>query len=97
MSKDVVYYIKRCSTCQLAKSHIWPQGLYSPLPVPQGTWEDVSLAFITGLLRTQRYKDSIMVVEDRFSKMAHFVACHTTNDVSHITNLYLKEIVRLIG
>jgi len=29
--------------------------------------------------------------------MAYFVACHKTNDASHITNLYSKEVVRLHG
>jgi len=94
MSRDVEHFIKRCPTCQLAKNHIRPQGLYTPLPVPQGPWEDVSLDFITGLPRTQRHKDSIMVVVDRFSKMAHFVACHTTFDASQVLNLYFKETVR---
>ena len=97
MSRDVEHFIKRCSTCQLAKDHIRPQGLYTPLPVPQGPWEDVSLDFITGLPRTQRHQDSIMVVVDRFSKMAHFLACHTTFDASQVANLYFKEIVRLHG
>ena len=97
MAKDVEHLVRRCSVCQLAKSHLRPQGLYSPLPVPHGPWEDVSLDFITGLPKTQRQKDSIMVVVDRFSKMAHFVACHTTNDASHVSNLYFKEIVRLHG
>jgi len=64
MSKDVEHFVKTCSVCQMAKSHVLPQGLYSPLPVPQPPWEDVSLEFIMGLSRTQRNKDSIMVVVD---------------------------------
>jgi len=38
-----------------------------------------------------------MVVVDRFSKMAYFVACHTTFDDSQVANLYFKEIMRLDG
>ena len=30
MTKDVEHFIKRCSTCKLAKNHVLPQGLYSP-------------------------------------------------------------------
>jgi len=35
MARDVEHLIRRCSTCQLAKSHTLPQGLYSPLPTPK--------------------------------------------------------------
>ncbi|GKC39173.1 transposon ty3-I gag-pol polyprotein [Tanacetum coccineum] len=65
--------------------------------VPVALWEDVSIDFITGLPRTQRQKDFVMVVVDRFSNMAHFVDCHTTYDVVQISNLYFKEIVCLHG
>ena len=38
-----------------------------------------------------------MVVVDRFTKMARFLACHKTDDASHIIDLYFKEIIRLHG
>ncbi|MFS7906594.1 putative nucleotidyltransferase, Ribonuclease H [Helianthus anomalus] len=97
MYRDVEHFIKRCLPCHRAKGQSSPHGLYMPLPVPVAPWEDVSLYFITGLPRTQRHKDSVMVVVDRFSKMAHFVACHTTYDAVQIANLYFKEVVRLHG
>ncbi|CAA7392191.1 unnamed protein product [Spirodela intermedia] len=53
--------------------------------------------FILGPSRIARRHDSIMVVVDRFSKMAHFVPCSKTFDTSKVTSLYFREIVCLHG
>nr|GEZ27925.1 RNA-directed DNA polymerase [Tanacetum cinerariifolium] len=93
--KDVLRIVECCWVCHLAKSHHTNASLYTPLSVPNGPWEDVSIDFVLGLPRTQRQKDSIMVVVDRFSKMAHFVPCAKTYDASQVARLYFHEIVRL--
>ena len=92
MKRDVQQICEQCIVCRKAKSRV-----YTPSPVPNEPWVDISMDFVLGLPRSKKGRDSIFVVVDRISKMAHFIACHKTDDSSHIANLFFKEIIHLHG
>lgn len=97
MNKDVQKFCEHCIVCKKAKSKVKPHGLYTPLPIPEYPWIDLSMDFVLGLPKTSNGRDSIFVVVDRFSKMAHFIPCKKVDDASHVADLFFKEIVRLHG
>ncbi len=42
------------------------------LPIPKGSWENVSMDFMVNLPPSKGF-DAIVVVVEQFSKMAHFI------------------------
>ena len=98
MKNELAEYIARCFEYQQVKSeHQHPAGLLQPLPIPSWKWEIISLDFVTGLPRNQNLNESIMVVVDKLSKVAHFISVKTTYKDANIDDIFLKQIFRLYG
>ncbi|WVZ73566.1 LOW QUALITY PROTEIN: hypothetical protein U9M48_021855, partial [Paspalum notatum var. saurae] len=75
MKRAVAEYVAVCDTCQRVKAeHQRPAGLLQPLKISEWKWEEISMDFIVGLPRTQKGYNSIWVVVDRLTKVAHFIS-----------------------
>ena len=86
MRSEVEKYVKICKVCQYAKGRSQNTSLYVPLPIPDRPWDMVSMNFVLCLPKTQKGNDTIFVVVDRFSKMAHFIPFFRTSDATHVAN-----------
>ncbi|MBW0479185.1 hypothetical protein O181_018900 [Austropuccinia psidii MF-1] len=66
-------------------------GLLKPLPITNGLWICLSMDFITQLPLSNSF-DSILVIVDRFSKMAVFIPTMFSITSLDLANLFIKNI-----
>jgi hypothetical protein len=98
MKRDVAEYVALSDTCQQVKAeHQRPAGLLQSLQVPEWKWEEIAMDFIMGLPRTQSGYDSIWVIVDRLTKVAHFIPIKSTYSGPQLAELYMSRIVCLHG
>ena len=73
-----------------------PRGLLEPLLIVERPWDNVTMDFIIGLPKLED-SGSIIVVVDKFSKYATFVAAPTDCIAEETTRLFLKHVVKYWG
>ena len=84
--------------CQRVKvEHQVPSGLLQPIRIPEWKWDQITMDFMVGLPLTGRKHDSVWVVVDRLTKLAHFLPVRNDYSLDKLAELYIKEIVRLHG
>jgi hypothetical protein len=71
--------------------------MLNPLDVPEWKWESISMDFIVGLPQTPKDHDSIWVIVDRLTKVAHFIAMRNDYRVEKLADLYVENILKLHG
>jgi hypothetical protein len=72
-----------------------PAGLLQPLKILEWKWEEIGMDFIVELPHTQARYDSIWVILDRLTKVAHFIPVKTTYSGAKLAELYMSKIVCL--
>ncbi|KAI3810401.1 hypothetical protein L1987_20013 [Smallanthus sonchifolius] len=98
MKGEIAIYVGKCLTCSKVKvEHQKPSGLLQQPEIPQWKWEQISMDFITKLLRTSSGYDTIWVIVDRLTKSAHFLPFKETYKIEKLARLYIKEIVARHG
>jgi hypothetical protein len=74
-------------------------SLLHSLKILEWKWEEIGMDFITGLPRTSKGYDSVWVIVDRLTKVAHFIPVKTTYKRSQLVEyiwlrLYLYTVYR---
>jgi hypothetical protein len=87
----------KCQVSRVKAKHQRPARLLHALKVPEWKWEEIGMDFITGFPRTSKGYDSIWVIVDRLTKVAHFIPFKTTYKGSQLVELYMARIVCLHG
>jgi len=86
-----------CDACQRYKNQSEvPAGKLMLNAIPEKSWSHISADFITKLPLAQGY-EAILVVCDRFSKMAHFVATTEKTSAEGLVKLFQDHIWKLHG
>ncbi|KAL5733418.1 hypothetical protein ACOSQ2_033110 [Xanthoceras sorbifolium] len=97
MRDDIEAYVKTCLVCQQDNNEQQsPVGLLEPLRIPERPWESVTMDFISALPKSDGC-GSIMVVVDRFSKYATFIAAPTDCTAEQAARLFLRNVVKYWG
>jgi hypothetical protein len=98
MKKDVAAHVALCDVGQRIKAeHQRLVGLLQPLQIPEWKWEEIGMDFIVGLPHTRDGYDSIWVIVDRLTKVAHFMPVKTTYSGAKLAEQYISKIVCLHG
>jgi transposase InsO family protein len=101
LPRDFKGYVSTCTQCQRVKPlRHKPYEELQTLPQPKGPWLDVTMDFITDLPSSKergKAYDCILVVVDRYTKMARYIPTKKTIDAAELADVFLSKIVKLHG
>lgn len=97
MKQGIKDYVSKCQVCQQPKSkHFKLPSLLQPLPVPSQARHTISMDFIEGLPKSQKY-DTILVVIDKFTRYGHFLPLSHPFTAHTVAQAFFSNVYKLHG
>ncbi|MCO5598126.1 hypothetical protein L7F22_052218 [Adiantum nelumboides] len=98
MKGDIQDYVSKCVVCQKMKYDRGKQpGFLQPLPIPDSSWESISMDFIFGLPKSIHGNTGIWTIVDKFSKQAHFIPVKETIKAHQMATLFTSQVFKYHG
>ena len=92
MKRVVLEFVTKCMVCQKAKAkHQVPSRLLQPIRIPEWKWDRIIIDFVVGLPLTRRKHDSVWVVVDRLTKLAHFLPLRIDYSLDKLMEVGLRK------
>nr|GEW38131.1 reverse transcriptase domain-containing protein [Tanacetum cinerariifolium] len=94
MKANIDTYVSKCLTCSSFKvEHQRPSRLLVKPVIPEWKWYNITMDFITKLLKSSQGFETIWVIVDRLTKSAHFLLIRENDPLDKLARLYLNRIV----
>nr|GFC24103.1 putative reverse transcriptase domain-containing protein [Tanacetum cinerariifolium] len=91
---NIATFVNKCLTCAWVKAeHQRPSRLLVQPAIPESKWDNITMDFITKLLKSSQGFDTIWVIVDRLTKLAHFLPIRENDPLDKLARLYLNRIV----
>jgi hypothetical protein len=98
MQDDVKAVLDKCHFCKANKPSAGkPTGIAKSMPTPLQPWERFSMDWMTDLPVTKNGFDSILVVVDYLTKLAHFIPTNKKQSSEEVAKILRREIIRHHG
>ncbi|KAG2784719.1 hypothetical protein Pcac1_g6078 [Phytophthora cactorum] len=83
--------------CQRVKPAAFSQAPLQSLPTPSECWQSISMDFVFGLPPDSKRRTSVVVFEDRFSKMVHLAAVPAEVTAVQTARLFVDMVFKHHG
>jgi len=101
LSADCKKHVQTCDVCQRIRApRHRPYGEMQALPHPEGPWQEITWDFVTGLPPSKRngcVYDAILVVVDRYTKMALYIPTNITLTAVELADIFFTQIASRFG